>query len=59
MKDQMVFRFEHETMQGKQKVQIRIPHKFMAEQYLFDFAKKGLTTEKPTYNKRTTWNEHR
>lgn len=55
----MVFRFEHETMQGKQKVQIRIPHKFMAEQYLFDFAKKGLTTEQQTYNKRTTWNEHR
>jgi len=57
----MVFRFEHETANGREgiAVQIRIPHKFMAEQYLFDFAKKGLTTEKPTYNKRTTWNEHR
>lgn len=35
-------------------VRIRIPQKFVAEQYLFDFEKK-LTKDKLIYNKRTTW----
>ena len=50
MRDQLVFRFEHETPQGKQNVQIRIPRKFMAEQYLFDFANKDLTKKNKIYN---------